>query len=51
MLILKTEAYLCLLESSANNLCNKFGPDQVQHFDGPESKLFDTLVVFLKVIF
>ena len=44
---------LCLLVSSADNLCREFGPrsgsTKRQALSG--SKLFDTLMVFLKELF
>ena len=41
------------LLSSANNLCKQFGPNQAQQNVGAwsGSKLFDTLMVFLKDVF
>ena len=52
MIYIKTTT-LYLQVSSADNLCKQFGPRSgpTKHRAWSESKLFDTLVVFLKVFF
>ena len=44
---------LCLLVSSADNLCKPFGPrsGRTECLARSECKLFDTLIVFLKEFF
>ena len=44
---------LCLLVTSANNLCKQFRPrsGQTKRRARSESKLFDTLMIFLKEFF